>query len=77
MAFSWGAFILAVLQFVNKLFSGLQERRMIDAGYDKAIAENAAQILKSSMYAKQVMANINALSDDDTDKLLQSLEPKQ
>ena len=77
MTFSWGALVLTLLQVANKIFAYLQQDKLIDAGYDKAIAENAAQILKNSAYAKQVMSNINALSDDDTDKLLRDLEPKR
>lgn len=75
MIFSWGALILTVLQFLNKLFNGLQNQKLIDAGYDKAIAEQAALLLKNSKYSKEVMAKINAMSPDDVDKLLQKLEP--
>lgn len=74
MTFTWGALILAILQFGVKLYTGLQERRLIDAGYDKAIAEAASQILKNNQYAKEVMASINAMPDSDVDKLLQQLE---
>lgn len=76
MTFSWGALILAVLQFAVKLYSGLQDKKLIDAGYDKAIAESAAQILKNNTYAKQVMANITAMSDSDVDNVLRQLENK-
>lgn len=74
MTFSWGALILAILQFGVKLYTGLQEKRLIDAGYDKAIAETASQILKNNQYAKEVMASITAMSDSDVDKLLRQLE---
>lgn len=73
---TWSLIILAALQVVNYILGRLQSQKEFDAGYNKAIAEEAAKILKSNQYAKQAMANINSLSADDTDKLLQQLEPK-
>ena len=73
---NWGLLILAALQFANYILGRLQDQKLIDQGYQKRIAEEAAQILKNNQYAKQVMSNINALNDDDADKLLRSLEPK-
>lgn len=77
MATPWGAIILAVLQLANYLLGRVQNQKLIDQGYEKRIAEEAATILKGNQYAKQVMASINGFDDDATDKLLQSLEPKQ
>lgn len=76
MTIPWGAIVLAILQLAVTIYSRLQDKKLIDAGYDKAIAENAAQILKNSKYAKQIMANVNNLSPSDVDNILQQLEPK-
>lgn len=76
MSIPWGAIILAVLQFINGILKGSQDGKLIDAGYQKAIAEQAALILKRNIYAKEVMASINALDANGVDKLLQDLEPK-
>lgn len=72
----WGAIILAVLQLANLLFSRLQNQKLIDQGYQKRIAEEAAQILKSNQYARNVLSNILKLDDAATDELLRQLEPK-
>lgn len=73
---TWANLALVLLQVVNKILGMLQQDKLIDAGYEKAIAEQAALILKNNQYAKQVMASVIAMSSDDTDKLLHSLEPK-
>lgn len=72
----WGPLILAVLQTINLLLGSKQDRDLIDTGYQKRIAEEAAKILKGNQYAKQAMERINSMSADDVDKLLQQLEPK-
>lgn len=76
MAVPWGAIILAVLQLVNLLISRVQNQKLIDQGYQKRIAEEAAKILKDNEYAKQVMAAISGYDDPAVDKLLRELEPK-
>lgn len=73
---SWGPIILAVLQIINAIIGNKQDRDLIDAGYQKRIAEEAAKILKGNQYAKQAMEHINSMSADDVDKLLRELEPK-
>lgn len=76
MATPWGAIILAVLQLANYLLGRVQNQKLIDQGYEKRIAEEAALILKDNQYAKQVMAAISGYDDPAVDKLLRELEPK-
>lgn len=59
----------------DRFIGDLRDRGLINEGYDKAIAETTANILRRSQYAKSVMESVSGLSADDTDKLLQSLEP--
>lgn len=74
---NWAKIALLLLQVADKIISYLQERKLINQGYDKAIAENAANILRKSQYAKEIMANIDGLSGDAVDKLLRDLEPPE
>lgn len=76
MVIPWGAIILAVLQLANYLLGRVQNQKLIDQGYEKRIAEEAALILKSNQYARQVMSAINGYDDPAIDKLLRELEPK-
>lgn len=73
---TWAKLVLVLLQVVNAILKTLQQDKLINTGYEKRIAEEAAKILKSNQYAKQVMASINAMHDDAVDDLLHQLEPK-
>lgn len=73
---TYAKIILVVLQLIDRIVDYLRDNKLIDEGYDKAIAETSASILRKSAYAKSVMETISGLSADDTDKLLQSMEPK-
>ena len=66
--------LLALLQFANWLFDYLKSRALIKEGEDRAIAEETAQILRKTTYAKETMARISGLDSDDVDKLLRDLE---
>jgi hypothetical protein len=43
---TWVSLALALLKFVNAIILWARERELISEGYDKAIAEQAAAILK-------------------------------
>lgn len=67
---------LAILSFVNSLIDWARKQGYVNEGYDKAIAEHTAAILKKTNHANKVMAEITRLNEDDVDSLLHSLEPK-
>lgn len=72
---TWGSIILQVLKLISALITWAQREQLIGQGYDKAIAEMAREIFRKSEYAKQVAEKINAMSDDEVDAALVSLEP--
>lgn len=69
--------VLLVLQLIEKIINGLHDRGLIDQGYQKAIAESNARMLRNNTYAKEVMQRVNDMSDSDVDKLLRELEPSE
>jgi hypothetical protein len=73
---TWLSLALALLKFVNSIILWARERELISEGYDKAIAEQAAAILKKTEAGKAILERVNALSDDDVDAELRGLEPK-
>lgn len=75
MNFTWARIAILLLQIVDKLTDYLREQRYTDQGYDKAIAELNAKILRKSQYAKEALDNISSLSDADVDERLRKLEP--
>jgi hypothetical protein len=50
--------------------------RLIQSGYDKAIAEASAAIMKNTAAGKAILEKVNAMSDDEVDAGLRGLEPK-
>lgn len=73
---TWLSLALALLKLVNSIILWARERELISEGYDKAIAEQAAAILKKTEAGKAILERVNALSDDDVDAELRGLEPK-
>jgi hypothetical protein len=73
---TWVSLALALLKFVNAIMTWARERELISEGYDRAIAEQAASILKKTEAGKAILERVNALSDDDVDAELRGLEPK-
>lgn len=72
---TWAKIALLLLQLADKLFDWLQAQKYRDEGFQKAMAEHAAAILRKSEYAKEVMARVSNLDAAATDKLLRDLEP--
>lgn len=72
---TWGAVLLQVLKVINALITWAQRERLIQQGYDQAIAETAREIFRKSEYAKRVAEKIDAMSDDEVDAALVGLEP--
>jgi len=73
---SWLSLALALLKLVNSIMTWARERELVSEGYDKAIAEQSAEILKKTSAGKAILERVNALSDDDVDAELRGLEPK-
>ena len=73
---TWVSLALALLKFVNAIMTWARERELISKGYDQAIAEQSAAILKKTEAGKAILERVNALSDDDVDAELRGLEPK-
>ena len=66
---------LLLLKWADMLFDYLRAQKYRDEGFQKAMAEHAAAILRKSDYAKEVMARVSDLDAAGTDKLLRDLEP--
>lgn len=66
--------ILALLKLANFLFEYFKKQAYIREGEDRAIAEETAQILRKTTYAKETMARISGLDSDAVDELLRDLE---
>ena len=73
---TWVSLALALLKFVNLIMTWARESELISKGYDQAIAEQSAAILKKTEAGKAILERVNALSDDDVDAELRGLEPK-
>ena len=64
------------LQILLAFLSWLRETQQLDAGRDKEIALAAAAILMKTQTAKQVMAEVTAMTDSQVDEALKKLEPQ-
>lgn len=67
---------LLLLRLANLIIDWARKQKYITEGYDKAIAEQTAAILKKTDHANKVMSDITRLNEDDVDSLLHTLEPK-
>lgn len=68
--------VLIVLQIIGKLLDKWRAQGLINQGYDKAIAEQNALMLRKSQYAKKIMEHTSSLNDAGVDNFLRELEPK-
>jgi hypothetical protein len=73
---SWVSLALALLRFVSSLLTWARERELISEGYDKAIAEQSAAILRKTDAGKKILEKVNAMSPSEVDSGLRDLEPK-
>jgi hypothetical protein len=73
---SWVSLALALLKFVSSLLTWARERELISEGYDKAIAEQSAAILRKTDAGKKILEKVNAMSPSEVDSGLRDLEPK-
>lgn len=65
---------LYVLQLVNQAVTWLREQNLIDAGMDKAIAQESLAIATKTKFAKEILQSISALNESQTDDVLKQLE---
>jgi hypothetical protein len=72
---SWLSLILAVIQLVNRLVQYGQEQKWIGEGEARQIAKAQAESIRKSGYAREVMAEVDAMSDTAVDDGLRDLEP--
>ena len=73
---TWASLALAVLKVINAFMNYFNQEKLIQSGYDKAIAEVSAAILQKTAAGKAILEKVNAMSDADVDAGLRGLEPK-
>jgi len=66
---TWGSLILAGLRIILALITGANNRKLIQAGEDKKMAQTALQILEATEEGKKIREHIRALSDSEADDL--------
>jgi len=73
---TWASLALAVLKVINAFMNYFNQEKLIQSGYDKAIAEVSAAIMQKTAAGKAILEKVNAMSDADVDAGLRGLEPK-
>lgn len=66
---SWVGIIGALLNFVLTLLKYAQEKNLIDAGYDKAVAKQALDVLEATRAGTELRDKIAAMSDQEAEEL--------
>lgn len=72
---NWLSLILAVLSLVDKFTDWAIERKWIAEGARREIAKAQIESARKSGYAKEIMAEVDAMSDSAVDDGLRGLEP--
>jgi len=67
--------ILALLKIASALLSFARDRQMMQAGADAEIAKASASVLLMTQSAKDVMAQVTGMTEEEVDKALKELEP--
>lgn len=73
---SWVSLALTLLKIVSTIMTWARERELIDKGYDQAVADAAAEIMKKTVAGKAMLEKVNAMSDSEVDDALRNLEPR-
>jgi len=73
---TWVSLVLAILKVVSSIMDYVNQEKLVQSGYDKAIADVSAAILQKTAAGKAIMEKVNAMSDSDVDAGLRNLEPK-
>lgn len=74
--FSWLSLALTLLKIVQSIINWAHDQKLIDEGYDKAIAEASQAILVKTQAGKAIMEKVNAMSAAEVDAGLHGLEPR-
>ena len=72
---TWLQLAIALLKVGNSIILFFQQRQLIAAGYDQAIAEQGQKTLAMTQRGKALLEKINALDEKDVDAELRGLEP--
>lgn len=72
---SWLQLAIALLKVGNSIILFFQQRQLIAAGYDQAIAEQGQRTLAMTQRGKALLEKINALDAATVDEELRKLEP--
>ncbi len=72
---TWFNAAMLLLQLAASLISWLREKQQLDAGRDQEIAKTTAAILVQTSAARDVMAQVTGLTDEQVDTMLKGLEP--
>lgn len=70
MTFPYKTVLLLVLRLVNTLSKTIQEKRLLDAGAAQEVARTIAETSKLLGIGKQIVDEIEKMSDDDLDNEL-------
>lgn len=73
--FSWLQLAIALLKMGNSIVLWFQQRQLIDAGYDQAIAEQGQKTLAMTQRGKALLEKIHAMDPATVDTELRNLEP--
>ena len=66
---------LLVLEIAKFFIDLAKERKQMDAGRDKAIAQAAAGILADTKAANETMQEVTGLTSEQVDTMIKGLEP--
>ncbi len=72
---AWVKLAILIMQIVDKILDTVGEERLIKLGYDRAIADQSAAILKKTKAGKAILERVNAMSDAEVAAGLRGLEP--
>lgn len=71
----WLSLALLLLRIADKIADWLREKNQMDAGRDRALAEQAAAILIKTSVAKSVIQDVIGMTAEEVDSGLKGLEP--
>ena len=71
---SWLAIAKLLLQLTNNIMDWVQEKQLLDAGEDKAIAKASLAVLAKTQAGRDYLAKLQAMTDKQVDDVLAELE---
>jgi len=73
---SWASIILTGLKLLSSIMSYLNDKRMIQAGEDRAIARASMELLQQTAEGKALREHIKSLSDQEAADLWDRMQGK-